>query len=204
MQSFYDHTEEQREALTLRSIAEKRSLTERWVSLGLEESSGWDTRAALAAKLLEDQFSVADLGCGIMLLEKHLDRAVGYYPIDIVARDKRTIVCDFNKEVLPETDAGSVACLGLLEYLLYPGLFLRSLAAQYPVAVISYCITDAPRPLKPRRAHGWVNDFSCEQLEQQFTVAGWEVCQTEMVDEVQRIWRLKRRPVQLGMHRLEC
>jgi len=112
MQSFYDHTEEQREALTLRSIAEKRSLTERWVSLGLEESSGWDTRAALAAKLLEDQFSVADLGCGIMLLEKHLDRAVGYYPIDIVARDERTIVCDFNKEVLPETDAGSVACLG--------------------------------------------------------------------------------------------
>jgi hypothetical protein len=193
MQKFYDLTEEEREAITMRAMGEKRSVMERWEALGPDEASGWDQRAAAAARLLADQASVADLGCGTMLLEKHLDPAVRYFPIDIVPRDERTIVCDFNREVSPKTDAESAAILGLLEYLHYPEAFLANLIDQYSVAVISYCTTDAPKPLLSRRSHAWVNDYNCKQLEQIFIDAGWEIFHTEMIDVVQQIWKLRVR-----------
>ena len=190
MQKFYDLTVEEREAITRRAMGEKRSVIERWEALGPDEAFGWNPRAAAAARLLADQTSVADLGCGTMLLEKYLDPTVRYLPIDIVSRDPQTIVCDFNKEVCPRTDAEAAAVLGLLEYLHFPEDFLANLADQYSVAVISYCIADAPKPLLPRRSHAWVNDYTSKQLEEVFKGAGWEIHQTEMVDEVQQLWKL--------------
>ncbi|MBS4105053.1 hypothetical protein, partial [Tsukamurella paurometabola] len=73
-------------------------------------------------------------------------------------RDDRTIVMDYNVEGAPGVEVDAVAVLGVLEYLHDPLSFMRGLNARR--AVVSYCVTDAPEPLEPRKAHAWVNSFA--------------------------------------------
>jgi hypothetical protein len=191
MNAFYDLSETQRSALTERALAERRTLSERWTALGKPETDNWDGRASLAAEWLATETSVLDLGCGTMNLERYLPGS-RYYPSDVVARDDRTIVADYNVQSPPKTDARAVACLGLLEYLYDPLSFMHALSAQYPLCVVSYCMTDAPKPLEPRRSHGWVNDFDRPGIETIFEMAEWDVDAFRMVDDIQGLWRLRR------------
>ncbi len=196
MPPFYDLDEQKRIALTQQAIQERRTLLERWGSLMTPESEGWSERAALAADFLKNQSGVADMGCGTMTLEKYLTPGVGYYPVDVVRRDHRTLVCDFNAELPPPTDATAVACLGLLEYLFDPLAFLRETAARYQVGVVSYCPVDAEEPLEPRRSHAWVNDYTIADLEELFEKANWKITRRERIQKSQMIWRLQQRSEQ--------
>jgi hypothetical protein len=190
---FYDRPESERIIMTEAAISARRTLQERWSTLETNEATPWNPRAALAAEWLSDEASVLDLGCGTMSLEAYLNRDTIYWPCDVVARDSRTIVCDFNKHALPDISASSVACLGLLEYLFKPSDFLTTLARRYPAAVVSYCITDAPVPLAPRRAHGWVNDMSRVTIEATFSMAGWSISEFRQIDDIQALWKLQSR-----------
>lgn len=191
MTTFYDLSEEQRIALTERAVAERRTVHERWTALGGGESEPWNARAALAAEFLQGCASVVDLGCGMMSLERYLQKGTAYIPVDVVARDHRTVVCDLNIDKIPQLEAQAVACLGLVEYILEPHDFLSSLSKIYGQAVISYCITDAPTPLEPRRSHAWVNDFSRAQIEAAFGDTGWLIERAQPVDNIQIIWRVR-------------
>jgi hypothetical protein len=188
---FYDRAEAERIQLTRQAMASRRSLRERWTALARPEADAWEGRASRAGAWLEGHAAVVDLGCGTMLLERHLAPGVRYHPVDIVRRDQRTTVCDLNGAPAPSFDASAVACLGLLEYLFDPAAVLRQLAAAYTVCVISYCPTDAPSPLMPRRAHGWVNDYSKAGIEAVFLQAAWRVVACEALDGVQFLWRLQ-------------
>lgn len=198
MQPFYDRSEEDRVALTEKAMAEQRTVLERWRALADPEAEGWNARAALAAAWLTQQDSVLDLGCGTMTLERYLQAGTRYYPSDVAVRDARTIVVDYNVQPPPHVDAKAVAILGVLEYLFDPLSFLRALSAQYSICVVSYCVTDAPKPLTPRRSHAWVNDFDRAGIEHLFELASWDIHKFQMIDDLQGLWRLHHAPAIVG------
>jgi hypothetical protein len=187
---FYDRSEEERIAITMASISERRTVLERWAVLADTEANPWSARAAMAAELLADEAGVTDLGCGTMNLERYLHTGQSYIPIDVVARDARTIVCDFNREMPPQTSASAAACLGLIEYLHKPDDFMRVLRGQYKTAVVSYCVADAPEAPQKRREHAWVNDFDTAGVEALFLATGWNSTECRWIDKIQRLWRL--------------
>lgn len=187
---FYGRSEDERSALVRAAVQEKRTLLERWANLTEQEASGWSARAAMAAKWLAGFDSVADFGAGPMHLERYLRPGQSYVPLDVVARDQRTIVCDFNTTSPPETGAEAAACLGLLEYLFDPLAFLRALRQHYRHAVVSYCVSDSPDAPENRLQHAWVNAFSTAELRVQLEEAGWRILDEAPVDDLQRLWRL--------------
>ncbi|NLH83282.1 MAG: class I SAM-dependent methyltransferase [Phyllobacteriaceae bacterium] len=187
---FYDLSLTDRVALTETAFREKRTLIERWRALEPSEAQPWNRRAAKAAEFLQDQPSVADFGCGTMNLEHHLRPDQIYVPLDVVARDDRTLVCDLNLQPPPETGATAAAFLGVLEYLFDPPGVLQEIARRYRVLVVSYCITDAPNAPTDRRQHAWVNDFSEADILNLFERSGWRPEQSGMIDQMQKLWRL--------------
>lgn len=187
---FYERSLDERVALTETAIRERRTLIERWAALESAEASPWSARAVLAARYLRGQHSVADFGCGTMNLVHQLHPDQHYIPLDVVARDSRTLVCDLNAEPPPETGATAAAFLGVLEYLHDPLSVLQHINRRYLVLVVSYCITDAPGSPPNRHEHGWVNDFSEVDMLNLFRQAGWTPSEAAMVDDLQKIWRL--------------
>jgi hypothetical protein len=189
--SFYGLPTDQRAALTEAAIENKSTSLDRWRGLDAQSFGGGHERAALAASLLADQSGVADMGCGGMILAQHLRTDQRYIPVDVVAYVDGTTLCDFNAEPPPLLEVPALACLGLLEYLHDPATFLKTCAAHYDIAVISYAATDTAKPLKNRRAHGWVNDFSAAAVEEMFRATGWEITQPRQpITAFQFIWRL--------------
>ena len=189
MKPFYDRSEAERIALTERAISQGGSLLERWSALADREASSWNARASAAGEWLAGENGVLDMGCGTMALEQFIDDAQ-YFPCDICARDFRTIVCDLNKHPVPIVQATAVASLGLLEYVHDPRDLMRSLCRLYETAVVSYCTADAPVPLVPRKAHAWVNDFTCSEIEELFLDTGWAIADFRQLDDVQGLWKL--------------
>ncbi|WP_292051712.1 MULTISPECIES: hypothetical protein [unclassified Brevundimonas] len=187
--SFYSLSEDERVALTEAALREGGTLKSRWEALADEEANPWTPRSARAARLLGPVTSLLDVGCGTMGLEK-LVQAQTYIPSDIVARDERTIVRDYNRDGPPPVAVEAVAVLGVLEYLLDPEAFMRDLNASR--AVVTYCPIDAPHPLEPRRSHAWVSDMDHATVVGMFSRAGWTIVSEEALDGTQTIWLLAR------------
>lgn len=188
--AFYDLSEQDRVSLTLRAISEKRTVIERWDALASTEAEPWSARADAAAKMLGAAPSVADLGCGTMTLERYLAPGTQYLPVDVVQRDDRTVICDFNASPPPKLPALACACLGILEYILEPTPFMLSLAESYRTCVISYNVHDGGDTL-PRRAHAWVNDFGRTDIESFWTATGWTPLSSQEVSYNQFVWLLR-------------
>lgn len=183
---FYDLPLAERIGLTSRAIAEHRTLIERWAALDPAEASPWNKRASLTASLLSDCGSVADLGCGLMLLRSYLKPGTRYVPVDVVGRDETTIVVDLNRQPLPALDVEGVAAIGLLEYLYdVPSLF-RQLSG---TVVTSYNPVDLGA--QNRLSHAWVNAYDTVQLEALFVETGWSIVERETLGS-QRLWKLRR------------
>jgi hypothetical protein len=188
--AFYELSSAERIALTNSALAEKRTLTERWQALHRDEADPWSERAMQASILLSGCTGVADLGCGTMMLERYLEDGVGYRPIDVVARDDRTIVCDFNREPPPVLEADGAACLGVVEYLFDVEAFLGRLAKSYPVVAVSYCVAGEDGDTEARRAKAWVNDLTHSEIETAFSEAGFDITHAVTIGPGQLLWRL--------------
>lgn len=134
-------------------------------------SPAWDARARFAADLIPRAARVLDLGCGAMALEGFLPAGCEYIPCDLVARDARTIVCDFNAGEFPQVDCDVVVALGVLEYLADPPAFLRRLFELGKPLVLSY--NPAGEGTSDRRGNGWVNDYTRPQLGDLLRQAGY-------------------------------
>lgn len=98
----------------------------------------WQARAQAAAQWIPQGSTVLDLGCGDMGLEQELPSGCTYIPSDIVARDERTIVCNLNKQHLPELKVTHVAVLGVLEHLVHPHHFVKELEKLACPVIITY------------------------------------------------------------------
>jgi hypothetical protein len=184
--AFYDLSETERMAMTEKAMAERRTVMERWAALDNPEAQPWNERAARVARLLQGCASVADLGCGNMQLEPHLAEGTAYYPVDVVARDSRTLVVDFNREGPPALDVEGWATIGLLEYLYDVPALLKGLSG---TLVATYNPVDLAQ--HNRRGHAWVNDWSTQEVEAMFHDTGWTIVERETFGG-QQIWKLTR------------
>lgn len=189
MTPFYDLPEQERIALTEAVIANGTTLQARWEGLKEAEANPWSRRSQRAGELLGPVRTLLDVGCGTMALE-HFVQATIYIPSDVTWRDSRTIVMDYNLSGPPAIEVEAVAVLGVLEYLHDPLAFMGRLGAQR--AVVSYCVTDAPAPLEPRKAHAWVNSLATADVHQLLTDAGWTIDHQESLDDIQSIWLAHR------------
>lgn len=156
MKAWHELAEAERAALTLKARSESVPLVDRWTQLDVTVSKKWLPRAKIAAELLTEARSVADLGCGQMLLETVLRADQVYIPLDLVRRDSRTIIVDFNSEPIPQINATHFAALGLLEYLYSLEDFLVRLRTQFKSGVLSFFARHATTEVN-RLSHGWVN-----------------------------------------------
>jgi hypothetical protein len=154
----------------------------------------WERRSVKAADLIPLGSRVLDLSCGAMGLERHLPRGCRYMPCDLVRRDQRTIVCDFNKlELPPKQDATPVTMLGVLEFIYDWKEFLKRLREYDLPVVLSYCPADLTGELD-RPAVGWVNHIPREELLAGFAEAGFTVRASIPVNSYQRLFRLSPQP----------
>lgn len=162
----------------------------RWSNPNSLEPS-WDARAELAAQFIPGGTRVLDLGCGKMALERFLPYGCHYQGCDLVARNSRTIVCDFNTGQFP-TEAASqsdiIVFLGVLEYILDADAFFAHLRASNRDIVLSYCATDLSSV--DRASLGWMTHFSFLDLAQLFDRHGFRIQSTMPVDSLQVLMRL--------------
>jgi hypothetical protein len=174
-------------------IASGATDTARWSDPAQLEAA-WNARAAIAATYVPAGARVLDLGCGAMALEAKLPTGCSYIPCDLVARDARTIVCEFNRGEFPDaTEADLIAALGVLEYIYDAPAFLKRLAARRCPVILSYCPRDFSQHAD-RGALGWVNAFSIEQLSQMLRAAGFSIRRCDQIDALQAIFSLSPEP----------
>ena len=141
--------------------------------------------------LLDGYKSVADLGCGTMQLEKMLRPDTAYLPVDVINRDNRTVVVDFNQGLLPPVVAAvSAALLGIVEYIHDVTALLTQCRERFQTIVIAYNCADAANPITERRMHAWVNDLGREAIEAIFLASGWQIANRIKLDNNQFLWKL--------------
>lgn len=190
-----------REAARRKAVAETgRTDTARWSDPAQLEPA-WDPRAALAARHIPRGAAVLDLGCGAMALERALPDGCRYIPCDLVARDARTIVCDFNAGQFPVAQRPDVVTvLGVLEYMHDATAFLAALHAFGRPVVLSYCVAGGDGPAD-RRALGWVNDFTTDELVARLGAAGFGRIEGREITPGQLLLRLAPQPAVVAPER---
>jgi hypothetical protein len=156
----------------------------------------WEARAAAAADLIGAGTRVLDIGCGAMRLEHHLPFRCHYQPMDIVARDERTVIADLNVDPLPEELVEAcdlVVMLGVWEYLYRPDEIFAAIAAAGKPILCSYCDMESATGVD-RRALGWVNDLSVAQFLQIAARNGYRAHLVRRVDPLQQLYRFTLAP----------
>jgi len=174
-------------------IAAGRTDVERWADMRHLERA-WDARATYAANYIPSGAVVLDLGCGRMALEEFLPADCRYIPCDLARRDERTVLCDFNAAVYPDSqaqEADLVCLLGVLEYIFDARAFLLHLGRWRHPVVMSYCAIEGVGDLEQRRNLGWVNHYSHEQLADLLAEAGFTVERSDRIDNLQWLFRLR-------------
>lgn len=79
--------------------------------------SEFDRRMELMASMVPDDIhSIMDMGCADQKLRRCLSPDVKYYGLDIVQRDKNTLVCNVNEESLPNIVVDAYYMAGFLAY----------------------------------------------------------------------------------------
>ncbi|MGE2733514.1 class I SAM-dependent methyltransferase [Mycolicibacterium vaccae] len=143
----------------------------------------WATRTQRAAELIPAGSRVIEFGAGKRVLERELDPSCTYVPSDLVDRGPGTFVADLNERPLPELGADTydvAVFMGVLEYLRdVPGV-ISWLARQVPMCVVSYACADTDagavdsvRSKFERLHHGWMNNFTEDQLCRMFRDGGY-------------------------------
>lgn len=153
------------------TVARQETDRIRWSDPSALETS-WTARAEIAAGFIPRGARVLDLGCGAMALERFLPEGCVYIPCDLVARDDRTIVCDFNGGEFPDDVACDVVvALGVLEYLTdVPGFLKRMRALDAPTVLTYNLGGEGPAD---RAALGWINAYRRPDLPGLLTGAGF-------------------------------
>lgn len=99
----------------------------------------WELRARMVAEMIPPGATVLDLGCGNMLLERHLPEGCRYVPCDVAPRDERTLVCDFDRGEYPGGQGETVVlCLGVMPYLRRQADLLRHILGRGKPCLVSF------------------------------------------------------------------
>jgi hypothetical protein len=158
--------------LMLPGVWEKANLR-RW---GRPESlsDDWNERTERLARMIPPGSKVLEFGAGKMVLRRFLPPGCTYTPSDLVDRGPGTIVCDLNARPLPAFPPHDVALFsGVLEYVRDLHSIISHIGGSVGTIVASYAIREKVPCRIGRRAHGWISDFTCEEIEGIFARAGF-------------------------------
>ena len=106
---------------------------------------------------------VIDVGAGRQVARAMLPSGSEYVPVDMVLRSPDTIVCDLNRDKLPDLHADWVIASGVIEYVHDPARFINWMSVAAPRIVMSYEVADGETKYY-RRSQTWVNDFTSKQV----------------------------------------
>jgi hypothetical protein len=159
-------------------ISERRSDEKRWADASKTAGASDHGRVKAAAKFIEPNSSVLDMGAGAMALRLYLPPGCLYVPCDIADRGAGCIVADLNKGEFPVGRYDYITVLGVLEYIHNPKELLAKCRAAAKNLIIQYNV-DHLTDLAARRANGWVNDLSHSQLVEILNAVGWSSIRIE-------------------------
>jgi FkbM family methyltransferase len=132
-----------------------------------------EAHAIAAAQFILSGAKVLDLGCGNMALARKLPAGCAYKPADLIARSDSCAVADLNQGHFPDGAYDVIALLSVLEYVHdVPALLHRCRAAAARLVLKYEPMSGSRSPLQ-RRANGFFNDFSAEDLEAVLSSAGF-------------------------------
>lgn len=98
------------------------------------QRQGWKDRARAMSQLItEDVKVLMDIGCGEELLKEFLCKDIKYYGLDYCERNKETIICDINKEKLPDIKVDLYYMAGIIDYVDIPNFIKQLSRAKYVV-----------------------------------------------------------------------
>jgi hypothetical protein len=139
-----------------------------------------------ALSTIPDRSVVLDLSCGTMSLEPMLPEKCKYIPCDVVKRDKRTLICNPNKGILPDFNGATIiVALGLLEYVTNISGFIKELRERYGLPVIISYHPLNKIPLDERTELGWLNHLSKSNLKLVLQNAGLNIEIEKQIDDTQ-------------------
>ena len=95
---------------------------------GVITQANYEKRARIMSHLIPDDVtSVMDMGCGAEFLRKYLRDGVTYYGLDFCKRNDETIVCDLNRDPVPDIKVDLYYMAGLMYYIDDPQAYLSQL-----------------------------------------------------------------------------
>ena len=151
-----------------------RTDTRRW---GRHASfdAAWSSRHRLIAAWVRPHDVVIDVGSGPRAFEGQLPDGCGYVPVDVVPRGPGSVVCDLNRDSLPDLRGDFVLMSGVLEYIHDVPRVLEWTARTAPRGAVSYASAELFPDRRDRRAHGWVNAYTESEIRAMLASAGWDV-----------------------------
>lgn len=135
----------------------------------------WKSRIKEMSKFINPGAVIIDLGCGEMWLKEFITKEERYIPVDYVARDENTIVCDFNKYEYPDAKADTAFVSGCLEYVKDVEWFIRNICLSHQYCILSYCLIEDISNINERVNKTWVNHLSESQINELFIKNGFKL-----------------------------
>ncbi|MHC1724162.1 MAG: hypothetical protein AB9836_13265 [Aminipila sp.] len=135
----------------------------------LEHNTKWGEHIGRVKMISEwvsdDAQSVADYGEGKLSIKNFINPNIKYYPIDYIMRSNETILCDFNKDQFPKLQTDISVCTATLVFITKADSLLNYICKNTSrIIILSYVTADIFSNIKGRRASGYVNDFTEEDI----------------------------------------
>jgi hypothetical protein len=144
--------------------------------------SEWAARDAVAAHHICDDARVLEIGTGKGVFRQLVAGRCRYTGADLQPLDEKTLVLDIENDSIPPGPWDVIVLLGVLEYLYDPLSALAKIGAAAQKVVFSYCLPTGPNLQLRRRARGWVNALSEENLASAMSVIGLSLKTREHLD----------------------
>ena len=186
-------TETEQVAARRRSVAQRTTDATRWMDPD-SYLPFWDGRAVAVGPLLRDRRWVCDIGCGRQALRTQLGAGTRYLPADIRGWTGDTEICELNQGRLPRRSllrCDVAVMLGVLEYIVDPGLLLTRLHRYAEHLLLTYCVPELWTV--DRAGFGWVNALSESDLRALLIDAGYMVTGTCRFEDRQLVVQARAR-----------
>ena len=169
----------------------KSSDRSRW-SNETELSEEWDTRTKILAEMITTQSKIIEFGAGRLSLKKYIPAGCSYTPSDIVDRGDNTIVCDLNKNNLPQFKTYDVAVFsGVLEYIYDVPRLINYLSNNIDTFILSYAPVEYGGGQYKRTKCGWVNHYTSQEIISLFSSLGLK-CITSQKWHKQMLYKFEK------------
>ena len=141
----------------------------------------------LARMLSNDVTSVADLGCGNMDMKKYIKENVEYVPIDYMAHDEDTVVCDLDSKQYPDIWADAMVLGAILEHISnYKELVGWVCNHTKKEVILAYTPIEYLSDINIRKTHGCKNHMSVDEVVNLFESNNMKLIEAKIMHTIKR------------------